>query len=281
MSSGVRTQIAVTPQADEDSRRLDATTKNTVGDFVRRLRADRSNRALRLTFLREAGGNGRLFLTALDGSRMGLLLETEENRFSLLAVRGGPAARDELARLTVEINAVSGGVELVDQSEVSAIVVAMPDRPVSGPEPGTRPQETAVFGAPVYPHRFSGRYAGPFGRHPHSGCTAGASPRPLRRCGPSPRCEAFRLISPDRYRQEEQRARSLLFVAAPGRETNWWSPGTARRADVCHGRPTATPAVRHPCRRTTVLHRDRMRPDPGDTAARPSGADRCHGLGHQ
>ncbi|MFV6027777.1 UvrD-helicase domain-containing protein [Streptomyces sp. NPDC056264] len=113
-----------------------------MGDFVRRLRADRSNRALRLTLLREAGGNGRLFLAALDGSRMGLLLETEENRFSLLAVRVGPAARDELARLTVEINEVSGGVELVDQSEVSANVVAMPARPEPGPEPGAAPEES-------------------------------------------------------------------------------------------------------------------------------------------
>lgn len=141
MSHGVRTQVAVTPQANEDIRRLDAATKNAVGDFVRRLRADRSNRALRLTFLREAGGNGRLSLAEVDSSRMGLLLETEENRFSLLAVRTGPAARDELARLTVEINAVSGGVELVDQSEVSAQVVAMPARPEPDPEPGAAPQD--------------------------------------------------------------------------------------------------------------------------------------------
>ncbi|CAM5599480.1 DNA 3'-5' helicase OS=Streptomyces rutgersensis OX=53451 GN=F0345_23115 PE=4 SV=1 [Streptomyces diastaticus subsp. diastaticus] len=147
MSHQVRTQVTVTPQANEDIRRLDAATKNAVGDFARLLRADRSNRALRLTFLREAGGNGRLFLAALDGSRMGLLLETEENRFSLLAVRCGPAARDELARLTVEINAVSGGVELVDQSEVSAHVVAMPARPESGPVPGAAPQEPPPAGA--------------------------------------------------------------------------------------------------------------------------------------
>ncbi|ANZ16287.1 UvrD-helicase domain-containing protein [Streptomyces noursei] len=132
MSHAVRTQVAVTPQANEDIRRLDAGTKNAVGDFVRRLRADRSNRALRLAPLRKAGGNGRLFLATLDGTRMGLLLETEENRFSLLAVRVGPTARDELARLTVEINTVSGGVELVDQSEVSANVVAMPARPQPG-----------------------------------------------------------------------------------------------------------------------------------------------------
>ncbi|MCX4735475.1 hypothetical protein [Streptomyces sp. NBC_01363] len=31
---------------------------------------------------------------------------------------------------------------------------------------------------------------------------------------PHQRIEAFRLSGPDRYRQEEQRARSLLFVAA-------------------------------------------------------------------
>ncbi|MGW1693740.1 UvrD-helicase domain-containing protein [Streptomyces sp. NPDC002399] len=141
MSQGVRTQVTVTPQANEDIRRLDAATKNAVGDFVRRLRTDRSNRALRLVFLRETGGNGRLFLASLDGSRMGLLLETEENRFSLLAVRIGPAARDELARLTVEINAVSGGVELVDQSEVSAQVVAMPARPEPDPAPDAVPGE--------------------------------------------------------------------------------------------------------------------------------------------
>ncbi len=144
MSHGVRTQVAVTPQANEDIRRLDAAAKNAVGDFVRRLRADRSNRALRLTLLREAGGNGRLFLAALDGSRMGLLLETEENRFSLLAVWVGPSAWEELARLTVEINAVSGGVELVDQSEVSAHVVAMPVRPEPGPEPGTTPEKPSA-----------------------------------------------------------------------------------------------------------------------------------------
>ncbi|MFE9481000.1 UvrD-helicase domain-containing protein [Streptomyces spororaveus] len=129
MSNAVRTQVAVAPQANEDIRRLDPATKNAVGDFVRRLRADRSNRALRLVPLREAGANGRLYLATLDGSRMGLFLETEENRFNLLAVRVGSTARDELARLTVEINAVSGGVELVDQSEVSANVVALPVRP--------------------------------------------------------------------------------------------------------------------------------------------------------
>ncbi|MEU7021608.1 UvrD-helicase domain-containing protein [Streptomyces sp. NPDC046203] len=151
MSHGVRTQVAVTPQANEDIRRLDAATKNSVGDFVRRLRADRSNRALRLTLLREAGGNGRLFVAALDSSRMGLLLETEENRFSLLAVRIGPSAREELARLTVEINAVSGGVELVDQSEVSANVVAMPVRPEPGSQPGTTPRQPSVTDASAVP----------------------------------------------------------------------------------------------------------------------------------
>ncbi|MFJ8692194.1 UvrD-helicase domain-containing protein [Streptomyces roseolilacinus] len=147
MSQTVRTQVAVTPQANEDIRRLDAGTKKAVGDFVRRLRADRSNRALRLHRLRDAGDNGRLYLATLDGgTRTGLLLETEENRFSLLAVRIGPTARDELTRLTVEINTVSGGVEVVDQSEVSANVVAMPARP--GAARGAAEEVAAAEAAP-------------------------------------------------------------------------------------------------------------------------------------
>lgn len=154
MSSAVRTQVAVAPQANEDIRRLDPATKNAVGDFVRRLRADRSNRALRLVPLREAGANGRLYLATLDSGRMGLLLETEENRFNLLAVRVGATAREELARLTVEINAVSGGVELVDQSEVSANVVALPTRPEqdAGGRGPPRPHPPTVPTSPS-PHR--------------------------------------------------------------------------------------------------------------------------------
>ncbi|MFD7944690.1 UvrD-helicase domain-containing protein [Streptomyces sp. NPDC059744] len=125
----VRTQVTVSPQAHEDIRRLGRPAKEAVGDFVRRLRADRTNRALRLSSLRAAGDNGRLALATLQGERMALLLETEENRFTVLALREGTRAHDELARLTVEINEVSGGVELVDQSEVSANVVALPERP--------------------------------------------------------------------------------------------------------------------------------------------------------
>ncbi|MER5687667.1 UvrD-helicase domain-containing protein [Streptomyces sp. NPDC002205] len=125
----VRTQVTISPQAHVDLRRLGHAAKDAVGDFVRRLRADRTNRALRLSPLRAAGENGRLSLGALDGQRMALLLETEENRFQVLAVRDGALAHDELARLTIGINQVSGGVELVDQSEVSANVVALPERP--------------------------------------------------------------------------------------------------------------------------------------------------------
>ncbi|MFE3761237.1 UvrD-helicase domain-containing protein [Streptomyces sp. NPDC059104] len=139
MSSAVRARVAVAPQAHEDIRRLDSGTKDAVGDFVRRLREDRSNRALRLSPLRAAGGNGQLSIAVLDSNRMALLLETEENRFTLLAVRTGGLARDELARLTVAINPVSGGVELVDQSEVSAQVVALPVR-AAEPAPAADPR---------------------------------------------------------------------------------------------------------------------------------------------
>ncbi|MDI3402368.1 UvrD-helicase domain-containing protein [Streptomyces cavernicola] len=126
--SKVRTQVTVSPQAHVDLRRLGHPAKDAVGDFVRRLRADRTNRALRLSELRTAGGNGRLFVGALDGQRMALLLETEKNRFTVLAIREGALAHDELARLTVGINQISGGIELIDQAEVSANVVALPER---------------------------------------------------------------------------------------------------------------------------------------------------------
>ncbi|MEU5308772.1 UvrD-helicase domain-containing protein [Streptomyces sp. NPDC021562] len=132
MNSPVRTQVIPTPQANEDIKRLAPGDKNAVGDFVRRLRADRSNRALLLTSLRDTGRNGRLFLARIDSRGTALLLETDENRFSLLAVRVGDTARDELARITVEINEVSGGVELVDQSVVSREVVALPLREGAG-----------------------------------------------------------------------------------------------------------------------------------------------------
>ncbi|MGC9404937.1 UvrD-helicase domain-containing protein [Streptomyces sp. DZ1-3] len=132
MNTPVRTQVIPTPQANEDIKGLAPGDKNAVGDFVRRLRDDRSNRALRLTSLRDTGRNGRLFLARVDSRGTALLLETDENRFSLLAVRVGDTARDELARITVEINEVSGGVELVDQSVVSREVVALPPREDAG-----------------------------------------------------------------------------------------------------------------------------------------------------
>ncbi|WP_330336850.1 hypothetical protein [Streptomyces sp. NBC_00557] len=62
---------------------------------------------------------------------MVLLLPTDGGDvMQVLAVRDGARARDELARFTVEINPVSGGVEVVDQSEVSENVVPLGDRAV-------------------------------------------------------------------------------------------------------------------------------------------------------
>ncbi|MGO4751613.1 UvrD-helicase domain-containing protein, partial [Streptomyces sp. 2MCAF27] len=108
---------------------------DAVGDFVHRLRADRTNRALRLSFLRAAGDNGDLYLAHADTRCMVLLLSTDGgDEMRVLAVRDGARARDELARLTVEINPVSGAVEVVDQSEVSANVVALADRTDTTPE---------------------------------------------------------------------------------------------------------------------------------------------------
>lgn len=128
MSDKIRTQVSIAPQAHEDVRVLGAGAKDSVGDFVRRLRADRTSRAIRLAPLRAAGSNGQLSLATLDGGRMALLLETEQHRFTLLAVREGARAHDDLTRLTVTINEVSGGIELVDQAQVSATVVALPER---------------------------------------------------------------------------------------------------------------------------------------------------------
>ncbi|QDL73803.1 ATP-dependent helicase [Streptomyces malaysiensis subsp. malaysiensis] len=117
------------PQANEDIKRRGGAAKDAVGDFVHRLRADRANRALRLVLLREAGDNGDLYLAPADARHMILLLSTDGgNEMRVLAVRHGALARDELSRLTVEINPVSGAVEVIDQSEVSVNVVALPDR---------------------------------------------------------------------------------------------------------------------------------------------------------
>lgn len=125
----VRTRVQVSRQAHADLERRDGAVADAVGDFVHRLRADRTNRALRLSPLREAGDNGDLYLAHPDTRCMVLLLSTDGgDEMRVLAVRDGARARDELARLTVEINPVSGAVEVVDQSEVSANVVALPDR---------------------------------------------------------------------------------------------------------------------------------------------------------
>ncbi len=125
----VRTRVQVSRQAHADLERRDGAVADAVGDFVHRLRTDRTNRALRLSLLREAGDNGDLYLAHPDARCMVLLLSTDGgDEMRVLAVRDGARARDELARLTVEINPVSGAVEVVDQSEVSANVVALPDR---------------------------------------------------------------------------------------------------------------------------------------------------------
>lgn len=125
----VRTRVQVSRQAHADLERRDGAVADAVGNFVHRLRTDRTNRALRLSLLREAGDNGDLYLAHPDARCMVLLLSTDGgDEMRVLAVRDGARARDELARLTVEINPVSGAVEVVDQSEVSANVVALPDR---------------------------------------------------------------------------------------------------------------------------------------------------------
>ncbi|MFG3214298.1 UvrD-helicase domain-containing protein [Streptomyces tendae] len=116
-------------QAHGDLERRDVAVADAVGDFVHRLRADRTNRALRLSPLRRAGDNGDLYLAHPDPRCMVLLLSTDGgDEMRVLAVRDGARARDELARLTVEINPVSGAVEVVDQSVADATVVSLRDR---------------------------------------------------------------------------------------------------------------------------------------------------------
>ncbi|MCO8302922.1 hypothetical protein, partial [Streptomyces sp. RKCA744] len=133
------------PQANEDIKRRGGAAKDAVGDFVHRLRADRANRALRLVLLRKAGDNGDLYLAPADARHMILLLSTDGgNEMRVLAVRDGAMARDELSRLTVEINPVSGAVEVIDQSEVSANVVALPDRSGSAASCASTVDETCT-----------------------------------------------------------------------------------------------------------------------------------------
>lgn len=138
-----RTRVQVGQQAHEDIRRRDGAVGDAVAVFVHRLRADRTNRALRLAFLRAAGDNGDLYLAHADTRCMVLLLSTDGgDEMRVLAVRDGAMARDQLTRLTVEINPVSGAIEVVDQSEVSANVVALPDRTETAPDDVT-PEEAA------------------------------------------------------------------------------------------------------------------------------------------
>ncbi|MEU1626995.1 UvrD-helicase domain-containing protein [Streptomyces sp. NPDC020096] len=126
-----RTRVQVSRQAHADAERRGPAVAEAVTNFVQRLRADRNNRALRLSFLREAGDNGDLYLARADSHCMVLLLSTDGgDEMRVLAVRDGARARDELARLTVEINPISGGVEVVDQSELSENVVPLDDRAV-------------------------------------------------------------------------------------------------------------------------------------------------------
>ncbi|MFD5699107.1 UvrD-helicase domain-containing protein [Streptomyces lasiicapitis] len=133
-----RTRVQVGRQAHRDLERRGGAAADAVAEFVHRLRTDRNNRALRLRPLREAGDNGDLVLAHAGALCMVMLLSTDGgDEMRVLAVRDGARARDELARLTVEINPVSGAVEVVDQSEVSANVVALADRSgtVTAPSP--------------------------------------------------------------------------------------------------------------------------------------------------
>lgn len=141
-----RTRVQVGLQAHEDIRRRGGAVGDAVATFVHRLRADRNNRALRRTFLRAAGANGDLYLAYAD-TCMVLLLSTDgEDEMRVLAVRDGAMAGAELTRLTVEINPVSGAIEVVDQSQVSAEVVALPDRTVPTTDDAT-PDGTATAAA--------------------------------------------------------------------------------------------------------------------------------------
>ncbi|MEV5019265.1 UvrD-helicase domain-containing protein [Streptomyces sp. NPDC053780] len=124
-----RTRVRVEPQAHSDLERREEAVADAVAEFVRRLRADRTNRALRLSPLRKAGDDANLCLAQPDPRCMVLVLVTDGgDEMRVLAVRDGTRARDELARLTVEINPVSGTVEVVDQTEADATVVSLRGR---------------------------------------------------------------------------------------------------------------------------------------------------------
>ncbi|WEV24868.1 AAA family ATPase [Streptomyces sp. 71268] len=124
--------------------------KDAVGTFVSRLRADRNNKALSLSCLRTVGDGADLYLGRVDARCMVLLLSTEGgDELQLLAVRAGSFARNELTRLTVAINSESGAVEVVDQSEVAANVVALSERSESGAAASGPPAPATEGDAPT------------------------------------------------------------------------------------------------------------------------------------
>ncbi|MFF4230372.1 UvrD-helicase domain-containing protein [Streptomyces sp. NPDC001820] len=141
MTDGTGARVVVNPQVQKDLRNLGHQATNQVNDFVRRLREDRTNRSLRLTPLRAAGANGDLLVAAVPPRHAVLLLQTEEARFTVLAVREGEQAYEELSRLTVSINPVSGLPEVVDQVRASDTVLAFPSRPSPQQPTDTAPQD--------------------------------------------------------------------------------------------------------------------------------------------
>ncbi|MGW6864631.1 UvrD-helicase domain-containing protein [Streptomyces sp. NPDC054901] len=144
MTTGAGARVVVTPQVEKDLQRLGHQATNQVNDFVRRLREDRTNRSLRISPLRAAGSNGDLLLAPVPPRHAVLLLCTEGSRFTVLAVREGEQAHEELTRLTVSINPVSGLPEAIDQVQASDTVLAFPSRPGPTEDPAPDVRVTPV-----------------------------------------------------------------------------------------------------------------------------------------
>ncbi|WP_353941186.1 UvrD-helicase domain-containing protein [Streptomyces sp. HUAS MG91] len=142
-------RVVVNLQVQRDLQNLGHHATNQVNDFVRRLREDPANRSLRLAPLRAAGHNGDLFLASVPPHHAVLLLLTDTARFTVLAVREGERAHEELSRLTVTINPVSGLPDVIDQAHASDTVLAFPVRN-SSPQP-TIEDPKAHPSAPVSP----------------------------------------------------------------------------------------------------------------------------------
>ncbi|GAA2963182.1 UvrD-helicase domain-containing protein [Streptomyces enissocaesilis] len=143
MTPRASTRVIMSKQVQQDLQRLSHQANSQVIDFVRRLREDRANRSLRLEPLRAAGANGDLLIAAVPPHHAVLLLCTEESRFTVLAVREGAQAHEELSRLTVSINPVSGLPEVIDQVRASDNVLAFSSQ--SGekePAGAARPQHS-------------------------------------------------------------------------------------------------------------------------------------------